>query len=298
VARHPDQVRRAPLTGVLAALVLVAGCAGDTGRDAAAPPPAPVPDGPGRLVLEVEHVGGFTTPEALAARVSLVAVYGDGRVVAPGAQIEVYPPPALPPLQVWQLDAEGVQTVVDRAVTAGVTDTADLGSPPVADAPATRFTLVTDAGTSVREVPALFELPDDSGLTLEQEAARGELRGLLEVLTSPEPLGATGPEPYAATAVAAVAGPWTPPTDPALLQPEAAWPGPALPGEPLPGGPLPDRAGLSCVVARGAEADAVLAAAASATTLTPWVAGDGSRWTLTLRPLLPHETGCADLGAR
>ena len=290
-------MRGAPLTAVLAALVLVAGCAG-SGGEPAAPRPAPVSDGPGRLVLEVALVGGFATPEALAARVPLVAVHGDGRIVAQRAQIEVHPPPALPSLQMWRLDAEGVQTVVDRAVTAGVTDTADLGSPPVADAPATRFTLVTDAGTSVREVPALFELPDDSGLTLEQETARGELRGLLEVLTSPEPLGATGPEPYAATAVAAVAGPWTPPTDPALLQPEAAWPGPALPGEPLPGGPLPDRAGLSCVVARGAEADAVLAAAASATTLTPWVAGDGSRWTLTLRPLLPHETGCADLGAR
>lgn len=275
---------------MLAALALVTGCAGGSGSDAATRP-APVSDGPGRLVLAVEHVGGFTTPEAQAALVPLVAVYGDGRVVAPGPQIQVYPPPALPPLQVWRLDAEGVQTVVDRAVTAGVTGTGDLGSPPVADAPATRFTLVTDEGTSVREVEALFELPDGGGLTPEQQAVRGELQGLLEVLTSPEPLGATGPEPYRATAVAAVVAPWTPPTDPALVQPEAVWSGPALPGEPLPGG-----LGLSCVVARGAEADAVVAAAASATTLTPWVAGDGSRWALTLRPLLPHETGCADLG--
>ena len=287
-ARHPDQVRRAPLPAVLALLVLVAGCAGSGGD--AATRPTPVSDGPGRLVLQVEHVRGFTTPEALATRVPLVAVYGDGRVVAPGAQIEVYPPPALPPLQVWRLDPDGVQTVVDRAIAAGVTGTGDLGTPPVADAPATRFTLVTDEGTTVREVEALFELPEDSGLTLEQQAARGELLGLLDVLTSPEPLGATGPEPYEATAVAAAVAPWAPPTDPALVQPEVPWPGPALPGEPLPGG-----LGLSCVVARGAEAGAVLAAAASATTLTPWVAIDGSRWTLTLRPLLPHETGCADL---
>ena len=288
-ARHPDQVRRAPLSAVLALLALVSGCAG-SGGDAAAPRPTPGSDGPGRLVLEVEHVRGFTTPQALAARVPLVAVYGDGRVVTPGAQIEVHPPPALPSLQVWRLDADGVQTVVDRAVAAGVTGTADLGTPPVADAPATRFTLVTDGGTAVREVEALFELPGDSGLTPEQQAARGELLGLLEVLTSPEPLGATGSELYEAEAVAAVVAPWTQPADPALLQPEAPWPGPALPGEPLPGG-----LGLSCVAARGAEAEAVLAAAASATTLTPWVAGDGSRWSLTLRPLLPHETGCADL---
>ena len=283
-------MRRAPLTAVLASLVLVGGCAGDGGDVATRP--APASEGPGRLVLAVEHVGGYTTPEELAARVPLVAVHGDGRVVAPGAQIEVYPPPALPPLQVWQLDADGVRTVVDRAVAAGVTDSGDLGSPPVADAPATRFTLVTDEGTAVREVEALFELPGDDGLTPEQQAARGELLGLLDVLTSPEPLGATGPEPYEAEAVAAVVSPWTPPEDPVLAQPDVSWPGPALPGEPLPGG-----MGLSCVTARGAEADAVLAAAAGATTLTPWVAGDGTRWSLRLRPLLPYETGCADLGS-
>lgn len=268
--------------------MLLGGCAGDAGD--AATRPAPATFGPGPLVLSVEHVGGFTTPEELAARLPLVAVFGDGRVVAPGAQIEVYPPPALPALQVWQLDAEGVQTVVDRAVAAGVTATGDLGTPPVADAPATRFTLVTDEGTAVREVEALFELPGDSGITMEQQAARGELIGLLDVLTSPEPLGATGPEPYQADAVAAVVAPWTDPGDPALAQPETAWPGPALPGEPLPGG-----VGLSCVVARGAEAASVLGAAGGATTLTPWVAPDGTRWSLRLRPLLPHETGCADL---
>ncbi|WP_448609846.1 hypothetical protein [Geodermatophilus sp. URMC 60] len=284
-------MRRARLSGALALLVLAAGCAGTPRGDATARP-APVSAGPGRLVLEVEHVGGFTTPEAMAARVPLVAVYGDGRVVTPGAQIQVYPPPALPALQVWRLDADGVQTVVDRAVAAGVTGSGDLGSPPVADAPATRFTLVTDEGTTVREVEALFELPEDSGLTPEQQAARGELSGLLDVLSSPEPLGASGPEPYSAEAVAAVVAPWTPPADPALVQPDVTWPGPALPGEPLPGG-----LGLSCVVARGGDAGAVLAAAATATTLTPWVAGDGSRWLLRLRPLLPHETGCAELGS-
>ncbi|WNV74591.1 hypothetical protein [Geodermatophilus sp. DSM 44513] len=278
-------MRRAPF---LALLLLLAGCAGDGG---AAARPVPVADGPGRLVLAVEHVGGFTTPEALAARLPLVAVYADGRVVAPGAQIEVYPPPALPSLQQWQLDADGLQAAVDRAVAAGVTADDDLGSPPLADVPATRFTLVTDQGTSVREVAALVELPKDAGLTAEQRAARGELLDLLGVLGAPETLGATGPGPYPAGSVAAVVAPWTPPAEPELVQPDLPWPGPALPGEPLPGG-----LGLSCVTARGAEAEAVLAAAAGATTLTPWVAGDGGRWTLTLRPLLPHETGCADLG--
>ena len=65
-------------------------------------------------MLEVAQVRGFTTPEAQAARVPLVAVHGDDRVVTPGAQIEVFPPPALPAVQVWRLDADGVQTAPSR----------------------------------------------------------------------------------------------------------------------------------------------------------------------------------------
>ncbi|MGY1705068.1 hypothetical protein ACI79C_10865 [Geodermatophilus sp. SYSU D00697] len=272
----------------LVLLLLLSACAqrGDAGTR-----PTPPAEGPGRLVLQVEHVGGFVTPEMLAGRLPLVTVYSDGRVIAQGPQIAIYPAPALPNLLVWQLDEAGVQTVVDRAVASGVTETGDLGSPPVADAPATRFTLVTEEGTYVREVQALFALPDDGGLTPEQQTTRGELMGLVDVLTSPEgPFGAAGPESYRPDAVAAVVTAWAPGPEPELVQPEVAWPGPALPGE-----PLEARLGLSCVVARGAEAAAVLDAAAGANALTPWTAEDGSHWALTLRPLLPHETGCADL---
>jgi hypothetical protein len=279
-------------TLALTLLLLLGACAERSGGEAARP--ASPPEGPGRLVLQVEHTGGFVTPEMLAGRLPLVSVYADGRVLAQGPVPAIYPGPALPNLQVWQLDADGVQTVVDRAVAAGVTETGDLGSPPVADAPATRFTLVTEEGTSVREVQALFETPDDGGLTEQQQAVRGELLGLLDLLTAPEgPLGAAGPESYRPEAVAAVVTPWTADPEPELVQPEVPWPGPALPGE-----PLEPRLELSCVVARGAEADAVLDAAAGANALTPWLADDGSRWALTMRPLLPHETGCADLSGR
>jgi hypothetical protein len=242
-------------------------------------------------VFQVEHTGGFVTPEMLAGRLPLVSVYSDGRVVLQGAQIAIYPSPAMPALEVWQLGPDGVQTVVDRAIAAGVTGHGDLGTPPVADAPTTRFTLVTDSGTAVREVYALYEMLDDGGLSPEQRTTRGQLQGLLEFVGSPGgPLGAEGPQPYEPDAVAAVVRPWSEDPEPELVQPEVAWPGPELPGE-----PLEERLGLSCVVARGTAAEAVRTAAASANALTPWTATDGSRWALTLRPLLPHETGCADL---
>jgi hypothetical protein len=51
------------------------------------------------------------------------------------------------------------------------------------------------------------------------------------------------------------------------------------------------------VTAAGKAADAVLDAAKSATAVTPWTADDGTRWSVTLRPLLPHERSCADLPA-
>jgi hypothetical protein len=126
----------------------------------------------------------------------------------------------------------------------------------------------------------------DSGLTPEQEAARAKLQALLDELTAPPGESA---EAYVPVALAAVVTPWVEPSDvPAPAEQE--WPGPPLPGEPL------DVAlDVTCVTARNEAASAVLAQAASATSATPWVSGDGTRWSLLFRPLLPHEAGCADL---
>ncbi|MGY1713739.1 hypothetical protein [Geodermatophilus nigrescens] len=267
--------------GLLALALSLAACAGG-GGDAAAPSPDPAPLPPG-LVLQVAHTGGFTTPDELAARLPVVSVYGDGRILTQGPQIEIWPAPALPNVQVQQVGEDVVRDLVQAAVDAGVEESGDLGDPPVADAPTTRFTLVTGGGTAVREVYALSETPDDS-VTPEQAEARTRLRGLVDELTSQ-----TGPsEPYVPQTVAAVVQPH-PGGDPELPQPDVAWPGPELPGTPL-------GAGLTCVSATGREGADVLAAAASANALTPWVTPDGARWSVTFRPVLPHETGCADLG--
>jgi hypothetical protein len=50
------------------------------------------------------------------------------------------------------------------------------------------------------------------------------------------------------------------------------------------------------VTATGDQARAVLDAAGAASAVTPWTTPDGGRWSVTLRPLLPDESGCADLG--
>jgi hypothetical protein len=287
-------IRAVRSAAALAVLLVLAACARADGGSADPPATAP-PYGPDDLVLQVAYTGGFVTPEMLAGRLPLLSVYGDGRVITEGPVAAIYPGPALPNLQVQQIDAADVQALVDRALDAGVGDPADLGTPGIADAAATRFRVSTGLETLTTEVYALAEAGEDDGLlTPDQAAARQEMRGLLDALTDlPGTLGAdavSASEPYVPTAVGALVTPYVPPDDAFLDQPDTAWPGPALPGE-----PLEPQLGLTCVVATGDAATAVLDAARSANSLTPWLSGDGARWSLMLRPLLPEESGCADL---
>lgn len=247
-------------------------------------------------VLRVELTGGFTSPAIIAARLPIVTVYGDGRVISEGPQAAVFPGPALPNVQVQRISTADVEALLARARAVGIDTLPDLGQPPVADVPNTRFTVLTDAGRQTVEVYALSESGGE-GLNAEQIAGRRKLRDLLDALTDlPATLG-TGrvgaAQPYTPVAVAAVAGPWTDPGDPALgKQAPVAWPGPALPGE-----SLGDGLDLGCVTVRGEAVGRVLAAARPANALTPWTSG-GKRWSVILRPLLPDESGCADLSSR
>ena len=280
----------------LAAILLLSACA-QRGTATPAPDPSPAPsadlpqDG-AALVLRVEYVGGFLTPSTLASRLPSYSLYADGRLITDGPIDLSYPGPALPNVQVQQLDAATVQALADRALAAGVEETTDLGSPSITDMPSTRFTLTTAERTIVREVYALSEpvVEGDGaelGLTEQQVAGRARLRELLSALSDvgqqPPPV-----EAYVPTAVAVIATPWIDPEDD-LAHPEQAWPGPGLPGEPV-GGPLD----VGCVVATGEQASAVLAAAEAANAATPWTSG-GTRWSVSFRPLLPDESGCADL---
>jgi hypothetical protein len=280
---------------LLVAVLLLTACgeSSDSTDDLVA---TPEPAGPGTadgLVLRVELTGGFTTPAMLAARVPTVSVYGDGLVLSEGAQIAIWPAPALPNIQAGRISRDDVQRLVNLAQEAGVTSEPDLGQPPVADATSTRFTLVTADGTSVLEALALTDLDGGADqLDAAQQEARTKLRTLLDQLTDlPGTLGAdavTEEGAYKPSALAIYAEPYVAPGEDAPQQPELAWPGPALPGEPM------GASGLTCLTASGAEAGAVLDAAKAANSATPWTDRQ-KRWSVTLRPLLPDETSCSDV---
>jgi hypothetical protein len=286
-------------------LLLATACAQPAGGATGSPTTAPPAD-PDQLVLRIQRVGGFLPVGVTEASVPVVSVYADGRVITEGPVPAIYPGPATPNVQVRRIGAGDVRALVDRALAAGVRDTADLGRPGVVDAATTRFTVNTGGGTVVREVYALGDdgrtaadgsapgNPDRGPRpTAEQVAARAQLLRLSDALTDLEgTLGADAvgnSQPFAAEAVAAVVTSWPQRADD-LPQSPRAWPGPDLPGEQLGG-----QAGLTCVSARGSAATALLDAARQANRLTPWTSADGRAWAVTFRPLLPDESGCADL---
>jgi hypothetical protein len=278
-------------------LMLVSACAQPAADAApAAPPPAAEALGADEVALRVTHAGGFVAPQSIPSRVPALSIYGDGRVITEGPVPAIYPGPALPNLQQSRISTADVDALVSRAVKAGVGAGTDLGQPGVADAATTRFVVNTEAGLKRTDAYAL-EMPDDGGmLTDAQKAARKKLSDLLAALQDlPKTLGqgaVTEEGGYQAKVVAGIATPYTQqPENVVEIDPPApvVWPGPALPGA-----RLNQAVEVGCVAATGDQGRAVLAAAGKANAMTPWSSA-GKKWSVLLRPLLPDESGCADL---
>ena len=269
---------------VLALLPLLAAAScGQGGQGASADDDAlgAVSAAPDALVLQVVRSGGFLPLGAAFRSVPSVSVYGDGRVVSEGAQIELWPAPALPSVQVGRLDEAEVRRLVDAAREV-VEAQEDYGQPPVADAPTTAVVVQDGDRRSVAAAVALEELsgePDGGGgLTAEQRAARERLRTYVrQVQDAASAAPAQALEP---AGLAVLAEPYGEPGAD-VPSSELAWPGPAL------------TAG-SCVVVPAAEAAEVQEAAAAASVETRWTAG-GQVLRLAFRPLLPHERTCEDV---
>jgi hypothetical protein len=273
-------------------LIMLSACAQAAGSGAtgsSASPGATTPQGADTLVVRAESFGGFVPADLTVGTLPSVSVYGDGRVITEGPVPAIAPGPALPNLQVQMITPELVQRLAKDALAAGVRGGADFGRPGVADAPSTRITVTTAEGTQSVTVEALGEAQaNDPQLTAAQREARAKLSAYVQKVTDlSTATGMPATSAYAPEAVAVLAHPFTASGD--LSSPEIAWPGPALPGE-----TVNANIGMGCVILTGAEKDKVLAAARTATAITPWTA-DGKKWQIRFRPLLPDEKGCAAL---
>jgi hypothetical protein len=254
------------------------------------------PTGADQVVLRVALEGGFVTPETTFALMPSFSVMGDGTIIEPGAQDEIYPGQALPPLLARTISEDGIQAILGAAMDAGLDHDGtlgNLGSVGVSDMPTTVFTLSANGETHRVEAYALG-MPGDQrpeGMSQGTWAARQALSSFMEQLGRLPawlPEGSIGTDapydaPGAALLVRAYRG------DPGLSQDPVAWPL----GTGLAGFGSADPSGLDarCGTVTGIDWAALQPAARDANTLTPWTS-DGRRYGIAFRPLLPDQHDC------
>ncbi len=283
------------ITTIALTLVLAAtACAkaNPVGGGSATPGPIGYATGADDLILRVATQGGFVAPAATLGQVPTFSLYGDGTAIFPGVEPTIFPGPALPALQRRRIDPNGVQAILAAAMRAGLGSAADMTSPGsvgISDMPTTVFTL--DAGGLRRTVNvyALGAVSRETLMPAAEYRARRSLErfvGQLARLQNWLPQASMGPaSAYAAGAARIYAATYRP--QQGLRERPAQWPLPT----PLPaGGSAFD--GYRCVVVGDGDwTSSLRPLAEGANQLTPWI-GDGARFALVFRPLLPDEHGC------
>jgi hypothetical protein len=253
------------------------------------------PTGASDLVLRVSTGGGLAGPAPAAQSIPGFSLYGDGRVIVEGPQIEIYPSPALPPLVQTQLTSEGVQRLLIAARGAGL-DGPDrhfqLGN--IADATTTVFIVVTADGRHTTSAYALHEasgfqdqMPND-----ERAARAALLRFESQLADLPPSLGpgnVGSSQPYAPTGMRIFSRLAQGPIDPAIPPQIQAWPLDDLAtlGAPWPGA----GSDMRCAVIQGDDLAGILPQLRGSNAITRWTSAKLA-YQLTLRPMLPDESGC------
>lgn len=257
------------------------------------------PRGANELILRMSTEGGFVPMDFNLRQVPEFTLVGDGRVFTLGAQIEIWPPPALPPLLVRPIESDAVAKIIAEAKAAGLDGPdKEYRYDLVADAGTTVFTFVDDDGKThtIRAYALGFEADGGDappGQTAEEREARAKLaklRDKLQDLSSWLPRESLGEDTiYDYDALRVFAGPYRSPQDGEGEQTPKSWPLESKLAEF--GETFGDE--YRCGVLKGADVERALPEFRSSNTRTPWVS-DGKQYELILRPLLPDETGCPE----
>jgi hypothetical protein len=301
---RPPATRRLALSCITALLAtMLAGCAGG-GSSPTGAIAHPTGDA---LILRIATEGGFIPPGATFSQIPSLSVYGDGRIIEPGAVTAIFPGPALPPLLVRRLSEAGIQAVLREVTATGLfaaSQRFEGAGAFVADAATTVFTLHAGGRDVTVSVYALGTFDTShppegiGGGELAAHRALGQLSQRLTMLDAWLPPGAWVDDESRAFAPDAFRllvrrADSDAPDQSGIANQLAPWPGagdPATFGE-----PVTQPAGSRCGVVIGAEAATWFDALRGANQLTRFTA-DGHRYQVTSRPLLPDEPrSCAGI---
>lgn len=252
-----------------------------------------------KLVLRIHYSGGMAGPLLDFTGFPPFTLSGDGRVVVPGAQIEIFPGPALPAVNVRRLTEAGIQAVLNEVARTALFGTSIEfrgAQNCVMDAGDTVFTLHADGHevtVTVYGLGTIDAVAGCQGVSSAELAAHRTLQHLSERLTNPEawlPAGAwaeTTWRPYQPKALRLVVrnADADPPDGSGIGNPLLDWPDGSDPltfGNP---GPFEEQ---RCGMVSGQQAQDWYAALSAANQLTLFVKDD-HRYQVTVRLMLPDE---------
>lgn len=283
------------LPAIVALSILLAACTAGPGGSSG---PIDHPTGD-ELVLRIEYSGGLVGPAFLFTSFPPFTLSGDGRVIVEGAQIAIFPGPALPAVNVRRLTEAGIQAVLDE-----VARTALFGSNVeyrgaqncVMDVGDTIFTLHAD-GREVKVVVYGLGTLDPAGgcpgVSAAEIAAHRTLQNLSDRLTNMEawlPAGAWAEPTWRAYQPEALRllvrnADADPPDGSGIGSGLLDWPDASDPATFGDADALGDQ---RCGVVTGQSAQDWYAALSGANQLTRFVRG-GHRYQVSVRFLLPDE---------
>lgn len=287
-------IARTLLPAATALAMTLAACAGP----GASVGPIDHPSGD-NLVLRIEYRGGFVGPAFIFTSFPSFTLTGDGRVIVPGAQVAIFPGPALPATNVRRLTEAGIQAVLNevaRTALFGASVEFRGAQNCVMDASDTVFTLHAHGREVTVTVYGLGTLDPANacpGFSSAEAAAHRVLQHLGDRLTNLEawlPAGAwaeTMWRPYQPTALRLLVrnSDADPPDGIGIGYALLDWPDSA---DPAAFGDFSSFAGQRCGVVSGQRAQDWYAALSGANQLTRFVK-DGHRYQVTVRLMLPDE---------
>ena len=287
------RIVRPMLPAALALSTLVAACSG--GGISTGPIAHPSGD---EVILRVENTGGMIRDFFLTSFPSFTLM-GDGRVIVQGAQVDIFPGPALPAINARKLTEDGIQAVLEELARTGLFgESVEFRGAQnvVADAGDTVFTLHADGKDVTVTVFGLGTLDpagEYPGISATELAAHRTLSHLLEELSNLDAQVTASAwadaswHPYQPEALRLLVrnADADPPDDTGIGNVLLDWPGDSNPvtfGDPASDGTI------RCGVVSGQDAEAWYTALSGANQLTRFVKAE-HRYEVTVRLQLPDE---------